>query len=69
MAPATTPTVKILTDLGYQVWEMESDADMLRALVEAINTLSITNPNDGRISILQRAVSYTHLTLPTKRIV
>ena len=49
MAPATTPTVKILTDLGYQVWEMESDADMLRALVEAINTLSITNPNDGRI--------------------
>ena len=56
MAPATTPTVKILTDLGYQVWEMESDADMLRALVEAINTLSITNPNDGRISILQRAI-------------
>ena len=56
MAPATTPTVKILTDLGYQVWEMESDADMLRALVEAINTLSITNPGDGRISILQRAV-------------
>jgi predicted negative regulator of RcsB-dependent stress response len=56
MAPATTSPVKILTDLGYEVWEMETDADMLRALVEAINTLTITNPSDGRIPILQSAV-------------
>ena len=56
MAPATTSPIKILSDLGYEVWEIESDADMLRALVEAINSLSITNPNDGRISILQNAV-------------
>ena len=42
MAPATTSPIKILSDLGYEVWEMESDADMLSALVEAINTLSIT---------------------------
>ncbi len=56
MAPATTSPIKILTDLGYEVWEMETDADMLRALVEAINTLTITNPSDGRIPILQSAV-------------
>ena len=56
MAPATTSPIKILSDLGYEVWEIESDADMLRALVEAINSLSITNPKDGRIPILQNAV-------------
>ena len=56
MAPATTSPIKILSDLGYEVWEMESDADMLRALVEAINSLSITNPSDGRIPILQEAI-------------
>ena len=56
MASATTSPIKILSDLGYEVWEIESDADMLRALVEAINSLSITNPKDGRIPILQNAV-------------
>ena len=56
MAPATTSPIKILSDLGYEVWEIESDADMLRALVEAINSLSITNPSDGRIPILQEAI-------------
>ena len=56
MAPATTSPIKILSDLGYEVWEIESDADMLRALVEAINSLIITNPSDGRIPILQNAV-------------
>ena len=56
MAPATTSPIKILSDLGYEVWEIESDADMLRALVEAINSLSITNPSDGRIPILQDAI-------------
>ena len=53
MAPATTSPIKILSDLGYEVWEMESDADMLRALVDAINSL---DPSDGRIPILQDAV-------------
>ena len=56
MAPATTTPIKILTDLGYEVWEMETDADMLRALVEAVNSLSVTNPRDGRIPILQDAI-------------
>ena len=52
MAPATTSPVKILTDLGYPVWEMDAD-DILRALVRVINSL---DPNDGRIPILQDAV-------------
>lgn len=52
MAPATTSPVKILTDLGYPVWEMDAD-DILKALVRVINSL---DPNDGRIPILQDAV-------------
>ena len=56
MAVAAPSPVKILSDLGYEVWEIENDADMRSALVEAINTLSIGNPSDQRISILQDAV-------------
>ena len=57
MAPATTSPIKILTDLGYEVWEIESDADMIRALIEAINTLTVTNSSDGRIPILVEALT------------
>ena len=56
MAPATTSPVKILSDLGYEIWEMESDADMLKALIEAINNLTGDNPSDNRIPILQEAI-------------
>ena len=56
MAVATLSPVKILSDLGYEVWEMENDADMRSALIEAINTLTLTNPSDGRIPVLQDAV-------------
>jgi hypothetical protein len=35
---------------------MESDADMLRALVDAVNSLSSLNAKDGRILILQDAI-------------
>ena len=56
MAPATTSPIKILSDLGYEVWEMESDADMLSALVSAVNSLSSLNAKDGRILILQDAI-------------
>ena len=53
MAPATTSPIKILTDLGYEVWKMNSDADILKALVRAVNSL---DPKDGRIPILQDAI-------------
>jgi len=56
MAPAITSPIKILSDLGYEVWEMESDADMLAALVSAVNSLSSLNAKDGRILILQDAI-------------
>ena len=56
MAVATLSPVKILSDLGYEIWDMESDADMRSALIEAINTLTFSNPSDGRIPVLQEAV-------------
>jgi len=56
MAAATTSPVKILTDLGYEIWEMEIPEDYRSALIEAINTLIMSNPSDGRIPILQEAI-------------
>ncbi len=56
MSVATLSPVKILSDLGYEIWDMESDADMRSALIEAINTLTFSNPSDGRIPVLQEAV-------------
>ena len=56
MAVATLSPVKILSDLGYEIWDMESDADMRSALIEAINTLTFSNSSDGRIPVLQEAV-------------
>ena len=82
MAATTTSPVKILLDLGYEIWEMEKDG-YRSALMESINDLTSINPRDGRIAILiqalknlkrapdkpkiniSKAVSYTHLTLPT----
>ena len=56
MAVATLSPVKILSDLGYEIWEIENDADLRSALIEAINTLSMTNSSDPRIPVLQDAV-------------
>ena len=56
MAVAAPSPVKILSDLGYEIWDIESDADMRSALIEAINTLTFSNPSDGRIPVLQEAV-------------
>ena len=56
MAAATTSPVKILSDLGYEIWEMEIPEDFRSALIEAINTLIMSNPSDGRIPILQEAI-------------
>ena len=56
MAVAAPSPVKILSDLGYEIWEIENDADLRSALIEAINTLSMTNSSDPRIPVLQDAV-------------
>ena len=55
MAATTTSPVKILLDLGYEIWEMEKDG-YRSALMESINDLTRINPRDGRIPILQQAI-------------
>ena len=55
MAATTTSPVKILLDLGYEIWEMEKDG-YRSALMESINDLTRINPRDGRISILIQAL-------------
>ena len=56
MAVAALSPVKILSDLGYEIWEIENDADFRSALIESINTLIMTNSSDPRIPVLQNAV-------------
>ena len=52
--PATsTNPIKILSDLGYQLVDIESDEDYLSALMEAVNTL---DASDYRIPLLQDEV-------------
>ena len=51
----------LINDFGYEPVELESYTGQLRALKETFNSLQIQNPKDARL----RAVSYTHLTLPT----
>jgi len=53
MAATTTSPVKILLDLGYEIWEMEKDG-YRSALMESIN--DFINPRDGRIAILIQAL-------------
>jgi hypothetical protein len=55
MAATTTSPVKILLDLGYEIWEMEKDG-YRSALMESINDLTRINPRDGRIAILIQAL-------------
>ena len=56
MAVAALSPVKILSDLGYEMVDIESDKDYLSALMEAVNSLIITNPSDNRIPILQEEI-------------
>ncbi len=55
MAVSVSP-IKIISDLGYNPWEIENDEDYLSALKEATNEISIANPGDGRVSMLQDEV-------------
>ena len=55
MAVSVSP-IKIISDLGYNPWEIENDEDYLSALKEATNEISIANPGDGRIVMLQDEV-------------
>ena len=57
MAPITAPPLKILTDLGYEIWELETVEDILDALKRTINELTRINKKDGRIPILIEALT------------
>ena len=56
--PATSASpIKIISDLGIvEPWDIDSDMDYLSALMEAVNTLSVSNSSDNRIPILQDEV-------------
>ena len=56
MAVISPPILKILSDLDIDLMDIDSDVDYLRAVIEATNMLSITNPSDKRIPILQKEV-------------
>ncbi len=53
MPVTSTSPIKILTDLGYEMVDIESDTDYLSALMEAVNTL---DASDYRIPLLQDEV-------------
>ena len=53
MPVSSTSPIKILLDLGINLDNLSDDEDYLSALMEATNGLTITNPGDGRIKILQ----------------
>ena len=56
MAVISPPILKLLSDLDIDLMDIDNDMDYLRALMEATNTLTITNPGDKRIPILQKEV-------------
>jgi len=53
MPVSSTSPIKILLDLGINLDNLSDDEDYLSALMEAANGLTITNPGDERIKILQ----------------
>ena len=56
MPVSSTSPIKILLDLGINLDNLSDDEDYLSALMEATNGLSITNPGDGRIKVLQNEI-------------
>ena len=56
MAVISPPILKLLSDLDIDLMDIDNDMDYLRALMEAANALTISNPSDKRIPILQKEV-------------
>ena len=54
---ASYSPIKIISDLGIvEPWDIDSDEDYLSGLMEAVNTLSVSNSSDNRIPILQEEI-------------
>ena len=66
-----------LAELGFRVVCLDKQEERIRTLQAGdspifepgLNQLIVRNLDDRRIEFTTDAVSYTHLTLPTKRIV
>ncbi len=57
MPTTSTSPIKIISDLGIvEPWDIDSDMDYLSALMEAVNTLTVSNSSDNRIPILAEEV-------------
>ena len=48
MAVISPPILKLLSDLDIDLMDIDNDMDYLRALMEAANALTISNPSDKR---------------------
>ena len=57
MPASSASLIKIISDLGIvEPWDIDSDKDYLSALMEAVNTLSVSNSSDNRIPFLQEEI-------------
>ena len=57
MPAISASPIKLISDLGIvEPWDIDSDKDYLSALMEAVNTLSVSNSSDNRIPILQEEI-------------
>ena len=52
----STDPIEILLEMGVDLDNLSMEEDYLSALIEATNALTITNPSDPRITILQQEI-------------
>ena len=52
----STDPIEILLEMGVDLDNLSMEEDYLSALIEATNALTITNPSDPRISVLQQEI-------------
>ena len=52
----TTDPIEILLEMGVDLDNLSEEEDYLSALMEAVNTLTIVNSKDSRISALQKEI-------------
>ena len=56
MPVTKTPILKILSDLGIDLMDVDNDEDYLRALMEGVNQLTIIDPKHRDIPTLQKEI-------------
>ena len=56
MPVTKTPILKILSDLGIDLMDVDNDEDYLRALMEGVNQLTLIDPKHRDIPTLQKEI-------------